>query len=680
MNFVWAGNREEVNSEVKFSLNLKENCDTIKICAADFFRVVGDGEFLSYGPDRTAAGFTRPKIISLKNVKKIDIYVLAYNTPCYACDFQLPFFGAEVYSAGKVVYNTYDFSASKSTVRDKNVPRYSPQRGFMESYNFINAKNIPLDIYEVDSPREIDSLDDVCDYKILIPTKKSLYNDFHFKYVYKLRWAKKKVYAPKKHDFDLKKDFVKKIKKDNYFCDEYILNEQKTAIFKIEIEAEQESDIFIFFSEIVENDWIVRRSGCNDIIKIKVPRGKTKFICAEPYSFKYFRIVYNYNSIVKPSLILIENDRVDTVTACGDEKIVTIFEAARNTFRQNALDIFMDCPGRERAGWLCDSFFMAKTEQLFTGKNDIEKSFLYNFLICDTPEIPKDMFPKCFPSEHLSKEYIPNWAMWYIIELKDYLSRTGDIEFINMAKEKVYKLIRFFDKYLNEYGLLEDLESWVFIEWSICNSKPYIEGVNFPSNMLFAYMLETVSDLYDDIEIKKRSEMMKKTIKELSFNGEFFVDNAIRVKGKLVRKNKHISETCQYYALFTGIDCDKSYKEKIVKEFGPKRTSSYQKIGKSNMFIGYYLRLFWLCDRREYNRVANECLDYFYDMAKKTGTLWEHNSSKASCNHGFASCLAVLLLKIFTGYEGVKDNSPVFAKNFKNELEYKCNFKFNYKN
>ena len=37
--------------------------------------------------------------------------------------------------------------------------------------------------------------------------------------------------------------------------------------------------------------------------------------------------------------------------------------------------------------------------------------------------------------------------------------------------------------------LLEDLESWVFIEWSICNSKPYIEGVNFPSNMLFAYML-----------------------------------------------------------------------------------------------------------------------------------------------------------------------------------------------
>ena len=271
------------------------------------------------------------------------------------------------------------------------------------------------------------------------------------------------------------------------------------------------------------------------------------------------------------------------------------------------------------------------------------------------------MVPMCYPADHPTAWFIPNWAMWYIIELKDYLSRTSDTEFINMAKEKVYKLIRFFDKYVNEYGLLEDLESWVFIEWSICNSPDYIKGVNFPSNMLFAYMLEAVAGLYNDVEIKKRSEKMKKTIKELSFNGEFFVDNTIRVKGKLVRKNKHISETCQYYALFTGIDCDESYKEKIIKEFGPKRTSSYQEIGKSNMFIGYYLRLFWLCGRQEYKRVASECLDYFYEMAKKTGTLWEHNTTKASCNHGFASCLAVLLLKIFTGYDGVKNNSPISA-------------------
>ncbi len=33
-----------------------------------------------------------------------------------------------------------------------------------------------------------------------------------------------------------------------------------------------------------------------------------------------------------------------------------IYDAAVETFRQNALDVYMDCPTRERAGWLCDSF------------------------------------------------------------------------------------------------------------------------------------------------------------------------------------------------------------------------------------------------------------------------------------------------------------------------------------
>ena len=29
----------------------------------------------------------------------------------------------------------------------------------------------------------------------------------------------------------------------------------------------------------------------------------------------------------------------------------------------------MDCPSRERAGWLCDSYFTAKTEYVLTGTN-----------------------------------------------------------------------------------------------------------------------------------------------------------------------------------------------------------------------------------------------------------------------------------------------------------------------
>ena len=38
-----------------------------------------------------------------------------------------------------------------------------------------------------------------------------------------------------------------------------------------------------------------------------------------------------------------------------------------------------------------------------------------------------------------------------------------------------------------------------------------------------------------------------------------------------------------------------------------------------------------------------EVRGYYLGMAEKTGTLWEFDSPTASCNHGFASYIALLL-------------------------------------
>ena len=38
-------------------------------------------------------------------------------------------------------------------------------------------------------------------------------------------------------------------------------------------------------------------------------------------------------------------------------------------------------------------------------------------------------------------------------------------------------------------------------------------------------------------------------------------------------------------------------------------------------------------------------------MAERTGTLWEHDRANASCNHGFASYAAVLLVHSVLGVE-----------------------------
>lgn len=95
----------------------------------------------------------------------------------------------------------------------------------------------------------------------------------------------------------------------------------------------------------------------------------------------------------------------------ADEKLEKIYRAALNTFAYNCVDIFMDCPSRERAGWLCDGYFTGRVEHLLTGENRTEHDFLENFLLPKKFErLPKGMLPMCYPSDHPDGNFIPTWA------------------------------------------------------------------------------------------------------------------------------------------------------------------------------------------------------------------------------------------------------------------------------
>ena len=104
----------------------------------------------------------------------------------------------------------------------------------------------------------------------------------------------------------------------------------------------------------------------------------------------------------------------------------------------------------------------------------------------------------------------------------------------------------FFERYENSDSLLEDLPGWNFVEWSKANN--FVNGVNYPTNMLYAAALSTAGELYDEAYSEK-ARKIKQNILEQSFNGTFFVDNAIRKNGKL-ELTDNISEVCQYYAFF----------------------------------------------------------------------------------------------------------------------------------
>ena len=146
---------------------------------------------------------------------------------------------------------------------------------------------------------------------------------------------------------------------------------------------------------------------------------------------------------------------------------------------------------------------------------------------------------------------------------------------------------------------------------------------------------------------------MRAVIRAQSYNGEFFVDNAVRQGGKLVPTSNR-TETCQYYAFyFDTASVDKYPKlwETLHTQFGPPRlsTKAFADIAPSNAFMGNIMRLELLSRAGLTDQLVAEAKSYFLYMAELTGTFWENMSNEASMNHAFGSHIIVHLYRDVLG-------------------------------
>ncbi len=195
----------------------------------------------------------------------------------------------------------------------------------------------------------------------------------------------------------------------------------------------------------------------------------------------------------------------------------------------------------------------------------------------------------------------------------------------------------FFNKYETKEGLLANLPSWSFIEWSDINSLGYMKGVNFSTNILYYAFLTSISELYHDEMIAKKANTLKDTINKCSYNGTLYLENAVIKNNKIIPFKDHISETAQYLAYYFNINRSKSFINTILK------LDKVNNIVKSAPFIGQCLKLLTYYDLEQHEYIIKYTTNYFLPMANATNTLWEKKDINGSLNHGFASCIAPII-------------------------------------
>ena len=426
-----------------------------------------------------------------------------------------------------------------------------------------------------------------------------------------------------------------------------------TGIVEVEIIAGNAGEVFFAFDEILSDEKLKTikpfRGDTANVFKWTVKKAGVYNLSAfEPYAFRYANVITSAGVKANVKVRAYENPEAGKMFfECDDKKIEQIMEAARHTFAHNAVDLLTDCPSRERAGWLSDSFFSSVAERVFTGDNKVERAFLQNYILADKSGHPKGMIPRCYPADYYEEDgFIPNWSLWYILEIYKYFTQYGYDETVEKSRANVEGILNYFVDFENEFGVLEDLKGWIFVEWSAANNSDHINGINVPSNACYYASLLAAAKVYGIKGLKEKAEKVKDYLLKNAYVDGFFVDNLIRNEKGDIIPTENYTETCQYYMFFFKCADKHTHKElfdKMLNEYGKSDSSASggnpvkKQLTPSNMIYGVYMRLELLMREQKRVELLNECVRYFYDMTQKTGTLWENNTASASCDHGFAS-------------------------------------------
>ena len=678
---IWKKNdAKTMNHCLEFKAEFPSVCGAeLVISGHSSYLVFVNGEFVAHGPARAAHGFYKVDRISLdtfcgKENTTVEICASGYNCNAFSYVDAPSFVCAEVVCGENILAATGEnFVCRENANKLRKVPRYSYQRTFAEAFDFtlsksdfdcevevcedkfFIARDVPYGEYECIVPQKVYGMGTVNRQSrdsYFISREHSLISDPN---VYYKGYEEAELECPL-HKIYQEFEFSAVVAADGEVSDivipkgEYrdlVFAKNYAGLVAVEAECEGEATLYITFDEILTNslpDPI--RINTNSIIPVHM-NGGCSFITSEPYIMKYARLIALDGDIKVKKIALREiayphAEKRNNFTS-SDETVQKIYDAAYHTFRTNVVDIYMDCASRERAGWLCDSFFMSRSEKLFTGKSLVERAFLNNFILPNKFEdLPDGMLPMCYPADALENVFIPNWAMWYGLELYEYLERSGDRALVDAAKDRLYGLLEYFKKFENELGLLEKLDGWVFLEWSHANSLT--QDVNFPSNMLYAAFKSVLGILYSDEKLILEARELRKTINRLSMTESgFYCDNAIRENGELKLTGER-TEVCQYYAFFMKCATSETHaelKKRLVENFGSNRKAGvFDEIHPANAFIGNYMRLDLLLEWNEKELLKADIRSFFAEMAELTGSLWEHMDTQASCSHGFASYAA----------------------------------------
>ena len=692
-----------------FNAEKKHNSVRIRITARSIFRLYVNGEIIINGPARTAKGYCRVDTVDITDkiqigVNHIGVEVVEYNvnSPCYGgysndSTLEAGLLTAEIECDGAVLGATGvdEWRVCRIKGRVPNSERISHCRQAAEIYMIEKDFHLwKTGQGEFEQVKMLDEEPLYIAHNALVPEN----TVYHFNTLLE--------YGACRIDND-KKIIRRRVDNSPYFntLEEHPLYDYKRTVrsfgsvqvkkdgegitfiprdtcrhfayfecgechvgfIRLRITAEKDGIIDIVHGEVIDLGGMPL-SSYNTVTRLHVRAGETDFIAMEPALARYIALYFCGTGAVCVKGLSILNDSYpdnnDSSFLCSDEDINRLYNAAKKTLLLNTKDIFMDCPERERGGWLCDSLWTGRAAMLMLSDSRVEKEFLENFLLTDALEMERAFFPAVYPAympDYKNMVGITTWSFWLMIETCEFIRRTGDVEFGREHLPRIEAFVEGSKTFIGKCGLLENLPN-LFIDWSLSNNDSYKLPISTAANALYARMLTELAEVYDKPEWKALGEGIREILRKIILKNtdiELLKNIPDQIEydgnGEAVARWDKLTEAAMYTSLWSGLfDEDEAplLIGNVRDAMGPAPTyPSDPNIGQSGLFIGLCIRLDMLARQNNKQKMLEDMLAIYMPQLKEgPGTLWEHRVIEANSRcHGFNSHAGVHLMRDILG-------------------------------
>jgi alpha-L-rhamnosidase len=153
-------------------------------------------------------------------------------------------------------------------------------------------------------------------------------------------------------------------------------------------------------------------------------------------------------------------------------------------------DGYEDCPSREQRQWVGDAYVEMLVNFAAFGDTHLAAKLLRQVAHSQRPD---GMTHMATPGDVASSWglFIPDYCLYWVMTIGEYARYTGDTALAMELFPSVARGMAWFERYLDEHGLLNSVPGWVFIDWADVDRR----GECAALNALFCFALAHAANI-----------------------------------------------------------------------------------------------------------------------------------------------------------------------------------------